>query len=231
MDFAALLSTLPALPDEVQEEVPIALDQLWWRVRMENDMPLRRLVEAVLLMRGVINIVMALEGKEASYFASLSRAEVQEPEFYPEFAETVPIEAGPSAAVTDRLWENYFRYALETAAMYGSPLLTAALRWEIGLRNALVKRRAAALDVDAKKLLVLEDEGMEIENYDPLLEEIGLVRAEPRDIARALGQLRLERLDELSPWATTDHEAIVSYALKLLVLKHASVFIAKESGE
>jgi len=231
MEFTALLSTLPALPDEVQEKVPIALDQFWWRVRMESDMPLRRLVEAVLLMRGAINIVMALEGKEASYFASLSRAEVRGPEFYPEFAETVPAESGPSAAVADQLWENYFRYALDTAATYGSTLLAAALRWEIGLRNAIVTRRASALDIDAKERLVLEDEGLSIENYDPLFEKIDLARAAPRDIERALGQVRLEKLDELSPWASTDREAIVSYAIKLLILKHASVFIAKENGQ
>ncbi len=231
MDFAALVSTLPALPDEVEEDVPIALDQFWWRVCMENDLPLRQLVEAVLLMRGVINIVMALEGKESTYFASLSRAEVQEPEFYPEFAETVPTERGHSAAVADRLWESYFQYALDTAATYGSPLLAAALRWEIGLRNAVVKRRAAALDVDANKYLVLEDQGVEIENYEPVLENIDLLRADPRDISRALARVRLDMLDELSPWARTDHESIVSYALKLLVLKYTSVFIAKESGE
>lgn len=231
MDFAALLSTLPALPDEVEEDVPIALDQFWWRVRMENDLPLRQLVEAVLLIRGVINIVMALEGKESTYFASLSRAEVHEPEFYPEFAETVPTESGPTAAVADRLWESYFQYALNTAATHGSPLLAAALRWEIGLRNAIVKRRAALLDVDASKYLLLEDEGVEIEYYEPMLENIDLVRADPQDISRALARLRLDMLDELSPWARTDHESIVSYALRLLVLKHASVFMAKESGE
>jgi len=231
MEFTALLSTLPALPDEVQENVPIALDQFWWRVRMESDVALRRLVEAVLLMRGAINIVMALEGKEASYFASLSRAEVRGPEFYPQFAETVPTEGGPSAAVADQLWENYFRYALDTAATYGSPLLAAALRWEIGLRNALVTRRASTLDVDAKEHLVLDDQGLSIEDYDPLLEKIDLARAAPPDIERALGQLRLEKLDELSPWASTGREAIVSYAIKLLVLKHASVFVTKESSE
>ena len=231
MDFAALLSTLPALPDEVQEDVPIALDQFWWRVGMENDVPLSQLVQAVMLMRGVINIVMATEGKEPTYFATLSWAEVQEPEFYPEFAETVSTQGGPSVAVTDRLWQNYFQYALDTAATYGSPLLDAALRWEIGLRNAVVKRRAATLDFEAKKYLLLEEEGVEIENYEPMLEKTDFVRSDPHDISRALAQLRLDMLDELSPWAGTGHESIVSYALKLLVLKHASVFIAKESGE
>lgn len=231
MNFAALLSTLPALPDAAQEDIPIALDQFWWRVRMENDVPLSKLVEAVLLMRGVINIVMALEGKEPTYFASLARAEIQEPEFYPEFAEPVSTEGAPSAAITDRLWESYFQYALDTAATYSSPLLDAALRWEIGLRNAVVKRRAAALDVDTNKYLLLVDEGRGVEDYEPMLETIDFFRADPRDISRDLAQLRLDTLDELSPWAATDHESIVSYALKLLVLKHASVFIAKESGE
>ncbi len=230
MDYAALLSALPALPDQVQEDVPIALDQCWWRGSMENDEPLTRLVEAALLMRGVINIVMALEGKEPSYFASLSRAEVQEPAFYPEFAEQVPTEGAPSVQVTNQLWESYFQYALDTAATYGSPLLETGLRWEIGLRNALVERRAAALELDASKHTILEDQGLPVEDFGPVLEGLDLLRANPRDIERTLGQLRLEQLLERGPWASSDRETVIDYALRLLVLKHTSVFMAEENG-
>jgi len=231
MGYGALLSALPALPDEIQRELPIALDQFWWRVSLENDEPLKRLVEAVLLMRGVINIVMAREGKEPSYFASLSRAQVQEPAFYPDFAETVSTEGAVSERVTDELWIAYFEYALETAVRYGSPLLAAALRWEIGLRNVLVERRAANLDLDPAKYRLLEDEGLPLEDYAPLLEGLDLARSDPRRMEHTLGQLRLDYLEELRPWASTGREAIVDYALRLLVLKHASVFIAKESTE
>jgi len=231
MDFGALISALPVLPYKVQEELPITLEQFWWRVRMEHNIALSRLVEAVLWMHGAINVVMALEGKEPSYFAPLSRAEVQEPPFYPEHAEAVPVEGGAPAQVADQLWENYFRYALEMARKYGSPLLTNMLRWEIGLRNALVARRAAALNLDVKERVVLEDEGAPVEGYDELLDGIDLLKDEPRSIQRAVGELRLARLDAEQPWASSGPEAIVEYALRLLVLKDTSTFIAEGKAE
>ncbi|GAG40842.1 unnamed protein product, partial [marine sediment metagenome] len=169
MDCGALLSALPALPEDAGEELPVALDQFWWRAEMEGDPALKELVGAVLLMRGVVNILMALEGKEPSYFASLTRAKVQAPAFYPEFAQTVAIEGGPSAEVAKQLWERYFEYALGVAAEHRSDSLTGALRWEIGLRNALAARRAVTLGLDPNKCKVLEDHGVPVEGFDPTL--------------------------------------------------------------
>jgi len=226
MAFGALLSALPALPYEVEEDLPITLEQFWWRARMENDVALHRLVEAVLWLRGTTNLVMARDGREPVYFVPLSRAEVQEPPFYPEYAEEEV-----SAEAADTVWERYFRYALETAGKNGSPLLAAMLRWEIGLRNALVARRAAALNLDPNEFMVLEEEGAPVEGYDLLLDRIDLGRGNPRAIQRALGDLRLEWLDEEGPWAASNREAVVAYALRLLVLKDTSTFIAKERAE
>jgi hypothetical protein len=231
MDFGALLSALPALPEDAGEELPITLDQFWWRASMEGDPALTELVGAVLMMRGVINILMALEGKEPSYFATLNRAEVQAPTFYPEFAQTVNVDGGASAEVADQLWERYFEYALGIADEYGCDLLSTALRWEIGFRNALAIRRASTLGLDAAKYTVVEDQGVPVEEFAPWLDGVNVAEDDPVAVERALAQLRLDRLNEVQPWASTAQDAVVEYALRLLVLKHSSVLVAKEHAE
>ncbi|MFC1735307.1 hypothetical protein ACFL1X_04265 [Candidatus Hydrogenedentota bacterium] len=231
MGYEALLSALPALPDEPEEDIPIQMDQFWWRVGMEGDPVLSDLVEAVLLMRGVVNILMAVEGKEPSHFATLSRAEVKEPEFYPEFAESFAPDADSLGKAADGLWERYFEHAFDVARECESKLFFDSLTWEVGLRNALVEKRSAAMNMDASKHLLLEDYSPSTDTYQPLLADIDFLKDSPDKIAHRVSRLRLEKLEELTPWASNSRDAVVCYALKLMVLKHASVLLSKERTE
>ena len=231
MGYEALLSALPALPDAPEDEIPIQLDQFWWRVDMEGDGELSKLVEAVLLMRGVVNILMAIEGKEPSYFATLGRAEVKEPEHYPEFAESFASGAESLGKGADGLWERYFEYAFDVAEECESRLLFDALTWEVGLRNALVEKRASAMNVDPSGYALLEDYSPSTDTYQPLLADIDFSKGSPEKIERRICRARLEELEDLTPWTSNSRDAVVCYALKLLVLKHASVLLAKERTE
>ena len=126
----------------------------------------------------------------------------------------------------DRIRRNYFYHVLKTAESNGSRFLKAWVAFEVGLRNALVKIRALALNSDPKPYLVapeLEDSQVSFEN---ILED-WTAASNPLEAAEAIDRARWKWQTDHEEWFSFTNDEIAAYTAKLMILHHRQEIFGK----
>ena len=148
-----LLTSLPGLPG-LGEPPPIGLPA--FRQLIGQEPAASRLVDALLLEGDLLLRESALAGQELSGEPAVLTAEQasgDEP-----LPEELRSAAGRRAGVpADAMWDAYYRYVHEVGRSYPNGFMVSWVGFEVALRNAIVVRRAAALELEAEEYLVAED--------------------------------------------------------------------------
>lgn len=108
-------------------------------------------------------------------------------------------------------------------------------RWtvfESGIRNELVRARAARLKKDAAPYLVLDNSGVEYKVFAAIAEgtKAAVAESSPLSAEVVLNKLRWTYIEELGVGHFFDLEALQVYYLKLQILERRKQF-ARELGE
>lgn len=124
-------------------------------------------------------------------------------------------------------------HAVEAAALDGlsgggraCPVLSKWNRWEVSLRNALVRLRAQKLGRDPHAYL--EDIDEELGSEQAARE--AFAASDPLEAERLLDRMRWSCLDELEVGHFFDTERLVVYALKLMLLQRIAA-MSRERGQ
>ncbi|MCF8144976.1 MAG: DUF2764 domain-containing protein [Deltaproteobacteria bacterium] len=130
----------------------------------------------------------------------------------------------------DILWGRYFHYAANMADRLGSRFLGDWVAYEVGLRNALARERAATLGLDARPYLVAEELG----NPGAVFHrELEAWKRAPDPLAglEALERVRWQWLEEQTPWYDFGDDEVLAYGAKLLSLLRWRRILRDEHGE
>ena len=116
---------------------------------------------------------------------------------------------------------------LEPIQRFITPTYTEWAQWETYLRNALARRRAARLGIDAERWTQPEEDAWPY--LERRIEEI-FNASDPWARQMQLDLLRWQRLDELQSGHYFDFEALVVYKLRILLLEKRTHYTV-EAGE
>ncbi len=122
-------------------------------------------------------------------------------------------------ASVDAVWSRYFRHAASVAKRKSSAFLREWIGFEVGLRNALVRARARALELDAAAYLVTPDLADGDIDYT---HAISTWSAAPNPLAaqQALDEIRWDWLEENEGWYSFAAREVEVYAARLVLLHH-----------
>ena len=211
-----LLSVLPALP-EFGGEPPLTPGEL--REHAQVGRGTAALVETVLLSDDLLQRQAYLAGEIKEVEPNvLSVGQVKGEASLPVYLETQEEAGGaggPMAGV-DRLWEAYFRQGAAVGRRQGSGFLRAWVGYEVGLRNALARARAKALELDAAGYLVATDLAGE-EDFGRLLSEWQVAET-PLAGLELLDRARWQWLAENDAYFSFSDDELGAYAAKLMLL-------------
>ncbi|MFC1636067.1 DUF2764 family protein [Planctomycetota bacterium] len=117
----------------------------------------------------------------------------------------------------DGIWERYFRHAASVAKRSGSSFLKAWIKFEVGLRNALVTARARKLELDPAAYIIapeLAEKGMD---YHQIVSAWSAA-SDPLNAMEVLDKARWDWLEEHGGWYSFADCEIEVYAAKLVLL-------------
>ena len=117
----------------------------------------------------------------------------------------------------DGIWERFFRHAATVAKRSSSSFLKAWIKFEVGLRNALVTARARKLELDPADYLVapeLVDKGVD---YHQIVSTWSAA-SDPQNAMEVLDKARWDWLEEHEGWYSFADCEIEVYAAKLVLL-------------
>lgn len=126
----------------------------------------------------------------------------------------------------DGLWFRYFHHAQCVARRAGSGFLEAWVGFEVGLRNALCRARAQALELDPTSYLVAPELGNGDVDHAALL-SAWAAAADPLAATEVLDRARWEWLLDFGRWFSFQADEIEAYTLKL-ILSHRWRRLARE---
>jgi len=117
----------------------------------------------------------------------------------------------------DRVMDAYFRHAARRARRTGCQFLGEWVRSEVGLRNALVRARARALNLDPQPYLVAVDLA---ENEEEFAAVVGQWSSAPDPFAgqRILDTARWRWIEEHQRWFSFADDELAAYAAKLMLI-------------
>jgi hypothetical protein len=208
-----LVSSLPPLPASVEEPPPLTLDALVDALRLEGGAPWR-LGRAILLEPDLRarEVARARHDPDPRF---LVLDDVLAEDGAPGLLDAGE-DDGRRRVPHDAVWERYAQWALAVSAAEGSTLLAAYTRYNLALRNALARARAARLGLDAEPSTVLAEEALDdAEVTDPVLR--WSQAATPLEAELALDRARWEYLVEAAPWFTFSLDEVADYALRLVL--------------
>ncbi len=226
-----LVTSLPALP-ELGEPAPMDPGQLLRHV--ETVPAARELVATVLLQDDLLQrealAAGEIETPEPSVLsAEQLRGEAPLPDWLSE-----PVRAGEADSArrltVDAAWASYFRHAMAVARRRRCAFLREWVRREVSLRNALARRRAAALGLEPSDYLVAEDIAA---GEDPDLESIlneWSAAADPLGAQRTLDRARWAWLESHDAWFTFHDDELAAYAAKLMLIVRWERIAAAEAA-
>lgn len=195
---------------------PMASAQLMEHLA-DSDGP-RALVEALLLLDDLLQREAYLAGEiEQVTPAVLSSEQTRNEVALPAYLAPPP-GAPPRAVKVDGLWEDYFRYAADTATQRRSAFLAGWIGHEVALRNALVVMRARQLALEASDYLVATELADSDQDLTPVMSEWA---AAPTPLAglRVLVKARWAWISHHEAWFTFNDDEMVAYAGKLALLQ------------
>ena len=213
-DNIYLLTALPTL-GELGSVPPISPSQL---LEMVTDSKKSRiLVETLLISNDLLQRQAFLSGEiEEPYPIVLTRQQVTDNEPLPEYLEEY-ISDTSGESTLNAIWEAYYRYAEFVADQHRSAFLKEFIKYEIGLRNALARARAKALNIDPHDSIVAQDLGEDDTSFTALISE-WTSATDPLKGLRVLDEARFKWLWENDEWFTFHSDELVAYAAKLMLL-------------
>ena len=212
--YYSLITALPSL-DELGAAAPIATGELLERVAPEPGP--RALCETLLLSDDLLQREAVLGGELSEAVPVVLTAEqVRDEAPLPEFLSDADGDR-PLKVAGDALWAAYYRHADRVARQRQSPFLREWVRYEVGLRNALVAARAKALGLEASDYLVTPDLGGDEEDFAATVGEWSAA-ADPLAGLKALDVRRWNWVREHDVWFTFTQDELAAYAAKLMLL-------------
>lgn len=152
---------------------------------------------------------------------SLDKGENEEvlPHFLlpPESAEGAEEEKENDRLNIDGIWARYFRYAASVAKRARSPFLKAWIKFEVGLRNALVAARSRKLELDPTAYLVAPEMADKKTDFSPIVSAWSAA-SDPLAAMEVLDKARWDWLEEHGGWYSFSDCEIEVYAAKLVLL-------------
>lgn len=214
-----LLSALPGL-DTFGANPPMGKLDLLDRLSEANG-PVQT-VNVLLLMDDLIQREAVIAGElpgDQAEFCVLSEVDADNMPVLPTFLlpESGAQEQDDARLNIDALWGAFFRHAWATARRSGSAFLKAWVKFEVGLRNALVAARAHTLDLDPTAYLVAP------ELADSDVDYSGIIAAwsaapDPLSALESLDKARWEWMEENGKWYSFQAQELEAYAAKLVLL-------------
>jgi len=209
-----MIGSLPSLPD-LGGVPPITPAELAERVQRRPAA--REIVATILLADDLEQRDAFLAGEITEAIPSvLSEAQVRnESPLPPHLAP--PLDSLAPQETPDAVWPAYWRHAAKVARRRGSRFLTLWVRYEVGLRNALVAARARALDLDATEHVADLDVGEDAPNFSAAVAEWSSA-ANVLEGQKVLDRARWAWLDEHDRWFTFEDDELAAYAARLLLV-------------
>ncbi len=208
-----LLTFLPAL-GKPGDDVPISPGSLLEHLRAAPAP--RRLAETIFLGDDLLQrfSYMSGETKEVAPVV-LTVQQVRNDQPLPAHL-SGPGEIPSGRLEADLTWEAYYRHAHSIAQRTNSSFLAAWVGYELALRNALVRARADALDLEPQKYLVLPELAAEVDVSDAVSQ--WTFAADPLAGQKVLDSARWDWIMQHENWFTFADDEIAVYAAKLILL-------------
>jgi hypothetical protein len=218
-----LLSFLPSL-EPVGSIPPMSKSDLLEQV-IDSKGPVRS-VEMLLLSDDLMQYQALLAEeveKDQVDLAILSLDKGENEDVLPDFL--LPPESGEGAVEEkenerlsiDAIWARYFRYAASVAKRTRSSFLKAWIKFEVGLRNALVTARSRKLELDPAAYLVAPELADKGANYGHIVSAWSAA-SDPLAATEVLDKARWDWLEEHGGWYSFADCEIEVYAAKLVLL-------------
>jgi hypothetical protein len=149
---------------------------------------------------------------------SLQQAKDEEP--LPRFLKPEREDPGASSdnpIAVDPIWKNYFQYAIEIGRSAHSPFLQDWVRFEVGVRNALARLRAGALDLDPGPYMVAQELGHPEFPFESILAD-WTAAPNPLKALEALDRARWNWVTEREGWYSFRDDEVTAYTVKTILL-------------
>lgn len=207
-----ILTSLPALEPEA---IP-AITAVELRDKVEISRTAAEIIRAIILGDDLLKMqAIQSEELEDAETSVLTEAQVKGEDTLPDFLQS-PDEPERKVPV-DSSWENYFKYAAETAERYNSNFLKKWVDFEVSLRNALVAARAKKLGFDAHEFTVAPQFYDDKYDFDALMND-WISAANPLAGFEILDNARWRWVNENERWFSFSDDELAAYAVKLLLL-------------
>ncbi|MFP4104737.1 MAG: DUF2764 family protein [Phycisphaerae bacterium] len=222
-----LLTALPSL-GTLGSKPPLSPAEL--REKVEGAGDATSLVDAMLLADDLLQREALLAGELDEPLPSvLTAAQVRDEQPLPEYLRIELEETSQPLVPADALWAKYFHYVKDLAGRLGSELLADWVGFEVALRNAMVRARAKALDLEATKYIVAPELTDPLADFDALLSDWSNA-ANPLAAQRVLDTARWKWINFNDRWFSFSNDELVAYTAKLLLL-HRWYRVAQAEGE
>jgi len=117
----------------------------------------------------------------------------------------------------DAIWARYFRHTASVAKRSRSSFLKAWVRFEVGLRNALVAARARKLELDPTGYMVAPELADQNSDYSHIISAWSSA-SNPLTAQEVLDKARWDWLEEHGGWYSFRDCEVEAYAAKLVLL-------------
>ena len=216
--FEYILSALPAL-EAIGSVPPMTKQELLERIAGSEG--LTRTVEVLLLSDDLkqYEALLAEEiGPDDTDMAVLTMSQSEGICILPDALMVEEHDCQESSrAVTDHLWERYFRMAEDVAKKANSAFLLGWVGYEVGLRNALASARAHVLELDPLSYQVASELGDRSLDFSGTLSAWSAA-ADPLAALEVLDKARWEWLEGNDQWYSFKADEILAYTARLLLL-------------
>jgi hypothetical protein len=149
---------------------------------------------------------------------SLQQAKGEEP--LPHFLKPLREDAGESSdhpISVDPIWQNYFQYASKVARSSRTPFLQSWVGFEVGLRNALARARAEALDLDPAPYVMAQGLGDPAPRFESIISD-WTAASNPLESIELLDRVRWNWATEREGWYSFTNDEIAAYTAKIMIL-------------
>jgi len=126
-------------------------------------------------------------------------------------------EASRTLIAVDRVWRRYFHHAAKIARMTHTHFLATWAGFEVGLRNAMAKARAEALELDPGDYMVAPELADPEIPFDHIVAE-WTAASNPLKGLKVLDRARWDWLTEHERWYSFSDDEVAAYTAKLMLL-------------
>ena len=181
------------------------------------------IVSALLLSDDLLQREAVLAGEiepDSADLAVLSLPQIAADEALPDFLQSGQRDQSDfsdRSIAVDAIWLNYFLSVSKIARRSRSQFLTAWVGFEVGMRNALARARAEALDLDPAPYMVAE----ELEDSEFSFESTVAgwkAASNPLEALETLDRTRWNWAIEHERWYSFSDDEIAAYTAKTMIL-------------